>query len=392
MYPVQGSWYRSPVRRLVGIALVGLVAAGCDSEDPGLAGGDDGSVTEIDAGADGAPPATGIAPAGTVIDELPGGPTNAVSVPMGGAAVYRVETVPGEHVAFRLDFPSATSGVVLAVARWDGSRPVDIGKTDAGAGLRVLAVLDQGGPRTFWVRVEARSAALTGMLSVTRTPFTEGVRCTADCERLLQLPLPNDPKLDGYDISGAIYRYQFGRRDLVMFLREAGRRMIAAGRVPFLPEDLSQWDGKTPGTDTGSLRHASHQRGKDVDISLYGSDGLAPWRSYCTTRTTSEGRECVPGTRKLFDGEANAHMIGSFFASQRVTMCFLDRELIAALIPGAQQAVQDGLVAMMYLPLYSDGSHVQHWPNHDNHVHIRVSEATTTPGMTSQPVLVFEAP
>ncbi len=378
------------------ICVASLLLAGCDGEEPGAGDGDGGDViVDVDGGAagDGAvQPASGTAPTGAVAGEVAAGATNPVAVPAGGVGIWRVETTAGEHVAFRLDFPSATTGVVMAVVRWDGAAPVDLGKTDAGAGLRVLAVLDQGGPRTFWVRIEARAGALSGTLKVTRTPFTEGVRCATDCDRLLQLPLPNDARVDGYDISGAIYRYQFGRRDLVMFLREAGRRMIAAGQVPFLPEDLSQWDGLTPGTDVGATRHASHQRGKDVDISLYGTDGRAPWRSYCTTRTVSGGRECTPGTRMLFDGYRNARLIGSFFASGRVTMSFLDRELIAALIPGAMMAAQDGVVPMALLPLFSDGTHVQHWPNHDNHVHVRVSETATTPGTMTQPVSVFEAP
>jgi hypothetical protein len=162
---------------------------------------------------------------------------------------------------------------------------------------------------------------------------------------------------------------------MVMFVRAAGHAMVAQGRNPFVPEDLSQWDGMTPGTDRGAPRHASHQRGKDVDVSLYGSDGEASWRSHCTTRATSDGRECTPGTLSNYDARANAALIGTFFATGRVTMCFLDRELIAptrAAVPGAVGA---GLVPSSVAALYSDGTHLQHWPNHDNHVHVRVSEA-----------------
>jgi hypothetical protein len=54
---------------------------------------------------------------------------------------------------------------------------------------------------------------------------------------------------------------------------------------------------------------------------------------------------------------------------------FLDRELIAALVQGAEHAVADGVVPAKLLPLYSDGVHVRHWPNHDSHVHVRISEA-----------------
>ena len=44
-------------------------------------------------------------------------------------------------------------------------------------------------------------------------------------------------------------------------------------------------------------------------------------------------------------------------------------------------------------PLFADGTHLQHWPNHDNHVHIRVSEAVgaalTFGALPAEP---FEAP
>ena len=361
------------------ICVASLLLAGCDGEEPGAGDGDGGDViVDVDGGAagDGAvQPASGTAPTRAVAGEVAAGATNPVAVPAGGVGIWRVETTAGEHVAFRLDFPSATTGVVMAVVRWDGAAPVDLGKTDAGAGLRVLAVLDQGGPRTFWVRIEARAGALSGTLKVTRTPFTEGVRCATDCDRLLQLPLPNDARVDGYDISGAIYRYQFGRRDLVMFLREAGRRMIAAGQVPFLPEDLSQWDGLTPGTDVGATRHASHQRGKDVDVSLYGSDGGSAWRSFCTTTSVDGGRACVNGTAKGLDARATARELAGFYEGGIVTMMFLDQELIELVRPAAAPLAKDGVIATSLVPLYSDGTHLQHWPNHDNHVHVRVSEA-----------------
>ncbi len=282
--------------------------------------------------------------------------TNPVDVAPGDVAIFRFESVPGEHLAFRLDFDPTQDDAVLAVDRWDGTAPAFLGETDAGAGLRVLAVVDQSGPRTFWVRIEARgTSAITGALSATRTAFTEGLACADDCAHLLQLPLPNDVTTDGYDTSHAVYRYQFGRRDLVMFIREAGRRMAAAGHAPFQPEDLSQWNGETPGADVGDERHASHKRGIDVDLSLYGTDGGAQWRSFCDAVNDGDGRECVAGSLDpLFDGATNSMMVGVFAESGRMTMGFLDQELIPALDPGQ--------------PL------LQHWPNHDNHVHVRLAE------------------
>lgn len=301
-----------------------------------------------------------IAPDETVAGEVWAEEDNSVFVPAGESAVYRVQTMAGEHVGFRFEFPVGATGVTLSVMRWDGAHPVEIGETDDGAGLRVLAVVDQSGPRTFWVRIDTPVDAVTGALTVTRTPFVDGTQCLRDCDDLLQLPLPNDPVRDGYDVSEAIARYEFGRRDLVMLVRAAGRRMADAGYPPIRPWDLSDWQGRTPGIDVGEPRHASHQRGRDVDVALYGVLGQAPWTSYCATHPVKGGHECVPGSHvAIFDAERNARLIGAFFVSRRVTM-LLDRELIAALAPGVEEAVAAGAV--------------QHWPNHENHLHVRVSE------------------
>jgi len=371
--------------------LVALAACGTDPaalSEPDAGPGADAPGTDAPgAGAD-----DGIAPPGIYPDEaaLADGDT-AVDVAANATATFRIDAEPDQHVGVHLTFASQP-GVVMAVERWDGAAPSPIGQTDAGNGRRVLAVRDAEARRTYWVRVTAGPAPLAGTLAVTRTAFEDGAACASDCARLLQLPLPNDPAHDGYATDGStVFRYWFGRRDLVMFVRAAGRTQATAGREPFVPQDLSQWDGATPGTDVGAPRHASHQRGKDVDLSVYGTDGLAPWRSYCTTTTISGGRECVAGSARGFDGQATAIAVSALFATGRVTMSFLDRELIDQLVPGAEAAAAGGTLAPALVPLYGDGQHVQHWPNHDNHIHIRVSEATAArpaPGA----VAPFEAP
>ncbi len=341
-----------------------------------------------DASVDGPAMASGIAPRNAVPGEsMARDGSNAVSVASGGEQVFRVDVAAGEHVQFMLRFGPERAAVVLRVDRWNGTAPVTIGETDGGRGLRTLAVFDPSGPRTYWARVRPM-AALTGVtLTVTRTPFQDGAACTTDCARLLQLPLPNDPRVDGYATDGAtVFRYQFGRRDLLMFVRHAAHTMQRRGAAPFIPQDLSQWDGETPGTDTGAPRHASHQRGKDVDLSLYGTDGLAPWRSYCTVVTNADGRACTVGSVRGFDAATNAQMFADFFATGRVTMCFLDAQLITAVRPAARAAMFPTAVATQF----TDGTHLQHWPNHDNHIHVRVSEAATTGSAFSwEP---FEAP
>ncbi len=298
-----------------------------------------------------------------------------LSIAADGEAIVRVESAPSEHIHFMLTFDPPSQPVVLRVDRWDGAVVQRLGATDAGGGLRTLAVFDGKAKATFWARVTS-TAAFTGKLTITRTPFADGETCPSDCARLMQLPLPNDPLVDGYDTdSGTIYRYWFGRRDMLMLLRHAAHRMLAMGKAPFFPYDLSQWNGETPGVDVGAPRHASHQRGKDVDVSLYGSDGKAHWRTFCTTANDGSGRECVNGSAKGLDDRGTARELAGFYEGGIVTMMFLDRELIELVAPAAKTLATDGTIGSTLVPLYSDGSHLQHWPNHDNHVHVRIAES-----------------
>ncbi len=336
----------------------------------------------------------GIAPTGVIPYEVPGDDgAQEITASPDLPAVLRVDVGPTEHVTFFLDFDPSVRDVQLEVLRWDGADARLLGVTDGGRGLRTLAVVDPGGPRTFWARVTSASGLLEATLTITRVPFEDGAHCEDDCAHLLQLPLPLDPARDGYTIDGSVFRYQYGRRDLVMFLRHMGRRLASLGMVPIVIRDLSQWDGQTPGLDAGYARHGSHDRGKDVDVGLYGEDGRNALRSYCTAETTERGRECIPGTIRGFDGHANAILLGDVYASGRVSMCFLDRELIPAMIDGADEAAMEGLIEEAVVPLFADGRHLQHWPNHHNHVHIRVSEADyTTTLLFDEPPERFQAP
>lgn len=396
----------------LGLAL-GLALAGCGGVEaaPSVDAGGlvdardvDGAVADgggapIDAAmpsVDGGMPTSGIAPTDAVPGEtLVESGALPVHVPAGGEVVLRIDALPTEHVTFFASFTPTDADLELDVLRWDGADALPLGTTDAGRGLRTLAVFDPSGPRTFWARLRGTgTAAVDATLTITRVPFADGATCPSDCAHLLQLPLPNDPLVDGYDhTASTIFRYQYGRRDLVMFIRHAGQAMRAIGLAPFVPEDLSQWDGQTPGTDVGAPRHASHQRGKDVDLSLYGLDGQSMWRSYCTTEQTADGRECVAGTESGLDGVANARFFADFFATGRVTMCFLDRELHPTVFAGLDTAVSAGEIPVSLSGLFTDGVHIQHWPNHDNHIHVRVSEvagsALTFGDLPAEP---FEAP
>jgi hypothetical protein len=344
--------------------------AGCTGEvDDHGALDDTPGTPDATATPDGAP-ATPDADVGLGLPLLRDG-ANSLSATGGTSLAFQLDTVPGEHVSVQLTFAGGSQDVELVIER-DGDR---VGSDEDGSGLRTLALLDQRGPGRFAVKVVA-GETVSGTLTVVRTPFTDGKACLADCARLLQMPLANDPLVDGYDVTWGIKRYQFGRRDLLMFVREAGRQRAARGAQPFYPEDFSAWDGRTPGLDVGSARHASHQRGKDVDLSLYGLDGKATWRSFCTVQYVDGDRVCKDGTASpSFDAYQNAIYFLPFFETGRMTYGFLDRELIEKVRPAAAVAKNEGAVPAAMLPLYSDGKHLQHWPFHDNHIHVRVSES-----------------
>src|SRR5262249_1988273 len=198
------------------------------------------------AGPDAPPPPSGdpgIAPPSVLAGEIAlADGANGIQLTGGGISVYRVDVEPDQHAAVSLWFAD-TAGVTLTAERWDGHTALTLAATNAGAGKRFLTVLDPGGRRTYWFRAYS-PVDLAATLHLERTPFADGARCTSDCARLLQMPLPNDPRVDGYDTDGGtIFRYWFGRRDLVMFVRHAARERAVAGKSPFFPYDFSQWDG-----------------------------------------------------------------------------------------------------------------------------------------------------
>jgi len=368
---------------------------------------DDAAVAASDAAAfdggvaDGAVSDAGVAPSGVAPrgarsgERAIGAAASTISLAPGESAIFRLDAASGEHVGSELVFTPNDLDVTVTLERWDGAAARVLATTDGGRGIRTLAAFDRSGPRTFWFVVKAGTRSVSNAsFVVRRTAFEDAALCTVDCARLLQLPVRIDPRTDGYDhAASTVFRYQFGRRDLVMLTRHLGRTLAARGYAPFVPEDLSQWNGETPGLDVGAPRHASHQRGKDIDISLYGADGLAPWRSYCRTTTTADGRECVPGTLTNYDGFVNALLLGGYFASGRATMMFLDRELIPATRTGASTAIAQALLPASVSTSFTNGVALQHWPNHDNHVHVRLSEAAYgTSGAQALTYEPFEAP
>jgi hypothetical protein len=305
-----------------------------------------------------------LAPAGAIAGEIAGAQgDNAIT--LGGGSwgpALRFDVPAHTHVGFELGFTPGSADVDMQVLMWTGSEVQEMAVTNGGNGERVLAVLDASANRTYWVR--AQGSVSNATLYAGYTAFEEGAQCYSDCDRLLQLPLANDPAVDGYDSADyVVYRYQYGRRDALMSLRHSGRVVANAGVQPFTVQDLSKGDGSQP------PGHASHTDGKDVDLSVYDAQGNAVWYPLCD----EVANECIPGTDAGFHGEAMARQIAPMLESGRVTHIFLDAEFHASLFGAAQSLVDDGRMAAAMLPTMQDV--VQHWPNHNNHIHVRYDTA-----------------
>lgn len=300
-----------------------------------------------------------IAPDGAMAGETDGVVgDNPIALGASWGAPIRFDVPAETHVGFRLSFAPSGASVDMQVLEWDGIAVQEMALTNGGSGERVLAVLDARANRTFWVR--ARGAVTGASLAAVFTLFVEGPQCQDDCDHMLQLPLPSDPAVDGYDMAGfVVYRYQFGRRDLLMSLRHAGRRVAAQGLAPFTVQDISKADGSQP------PGHASHDLGKDVDISVYDAAGAPVWYPLCD----EIANECIPGTDHGMDVEAMALKIAPMLESGRVTYIFLDAEFHDALFAAAAALVSAGEISSWLLPYMEDV--VTHWPNHNNHIHVR---------------------
>jgi len=277
-----------------------------------------------------------------------------------------------------------------------------LGTDSEGVGRRMLSVFSSGPVEEIIVRVINGAVPVRCDVEITRTDFTDGDSCSGGCEDLLQLPLPMQPAEDGYRMtSHSIFRYQFGRRDVVMYFRDVARKMRRADYGTLIPLDLSQWDGATPGVDVGSPRHSSHKRGIDIDIGLLDNSATSRLREFCDTTPAAQKnaplirREfvyagakrimantvplvCKLGTAHDFNAYAVAKMLGLFFSNGSVRMSFLDQELLTMVRDASELALRDGLITPAVRKLFFDGVHLQKWTNHFDHIHVRFKEVKSS--------------
>ncbi len=321
------------------------------------------------------PPGAGIAPANTMTGELMAVGTQSISMNGTWGAPYRVDARAGEHITFRLGYATASADVRWEVYRFDGRASVqhasnDYHDRDEWEGIRTVAVLDPAEPRTWWIRFRREGGgALDASLTIGRTPFVESAVCMSDCDRLLVIPQRNGSS-DGYDVPGhTIYTWQFGRRDLLMAIRHAGRRMAATGTARFTVKDLSRWDGLV------WAAHSTHQNGFHADISLIDAAGNPIWGPLCTPA----GDICAAGTVRNFGAEHMARMIDALFDSGHIQWVLLDHEYHAPLLAAVDALIARGVIDPTRRPLFDATTPacagrpcVRHVVSHLHHVHIGI--------------------
>ncbi len=350
------------------LALLALASAGCATDEGEYFAPSAEAADEVGSGV--VPTEPRIAPDGFRPDALPleEGRNN---VPSDSSVVlFRVDVPAHSHASFQLKYSGSPSGLVLGLERFDKDEPLFLGDTDSGPGIRVLAALPSAVDTTYWVTVASDDGISGATLTLSTKDFEDEARCTSDCRRLLQLPTPDDTRLEGY-YSGetSVIRQQFGRRDLLMALRNAGRLVSSEGLAPFQVEDISNWNGTAP------PGHASHRNGEDVDIELYADDGINVWRDHQFFCKSSSQR-CRAGTVRNFDARATAIMLGGFFESRRVTIVFLDQQLINAVRAEVSDLVASGVLSEFAGDKLKSGT-LTHFANHENHAHLRFRDSSS---------------
>lgn len=168
-------------------------------------------------------------------------------------------------------------------------------------------------------------------------------------------PLPEHP---GYLIRDA--RRAFGTLETVLWIQDAFDAVRARHRRPprLRIHDISDRDG-------GQLRdHRSHQSGRDVDISLYRTDGCR--EDVCPFRRL---------TAETLDAERSWTLFEHWLREGRVEKIFLDYSLLRPLYEEAKRrgATEAQLEAWFQYPRGRGNPHgiVRHFRRHRDHAHVR---------------------
>lgn len=187
----------------------------------------------------------------------------------------------------------------------------------------------------------------------------------------------------GYFIASKA-KYSFLRRDLTMLIQYAACevRYRFADTTPIGLADLSQQDGKTPGTDVGNPGHAtSTHRGDDIDIAYYQTDGANNPQIICGDGTDknpngvggkyNDGAFCTTADN-IIDWPRELWLFAKFSESPKARVFGIDETLAKKFMSGAAQLRKDGDVSadiaerMTHVGYGNAGG----WAFHHHHSHM----------------------
>lgn len=183
--------------------------------------------------------------------------------------------------------PSATTSCDPACGAYCG------GATDAGAPDSGSTACSPSNPSGI---CPSGQRCVDGACEATTSTCPSWVCTGANCTDIIQMPGSFDASsaqaiADGYYIATEP-RYSFLRRDLTMLLRYAACEVAVRfpGGRPIGLSDLSQADGRTPGTDAGAPRHpTTTHTGSDMDLAYYQTDGANEPQIICGDGTDRNG-------------------------------------------------------------------------------------------------------
>ncbi len=219
--------------------------------------------------------------------------------------------------------------------------------------------------------------------------------CTgADCSTIVLMPgsHANDAEaaMRGY-YKGSQARYSYVRKDLTMLIAYAACEMQKRfpGTSPIALADLSQADGRTPGTDVGSPRHGTTTHtGNDMDISYFQTDGANDPQIVCgdgsdtnnngTAGRFNDGAFCTTDVN-IVDWTREGYWFAKLAESPLVRVFGLDQTFPDDLRRQAQTLLMAGEISnevyerMTILGFGASGG----WQYHHHHSHMSYRLPTT---------------
>lgn len=239
--------------------------------------------------------------------------------------------------------------------------------------------------------------ATTQALTTSPYPWKDGLYCNeldpynSPCDGSSPsgyLRLIPFPPADGYDsYVGYGYRfdsyakYRYLRREVAQLVRYAIHKVQARhpGTRALGLVDMSQYNGYTPGTDVGRLRHPSNtHRGNDIDIAYYTT--LASTLGYNQARTICDryggstyGGFCASSATytHVVDIPRQTTFIAALFENPRTRVVGVDTVIRPLLRAEAERQYARGQISATVRGLfYSKLAAGSGWPYHQHHLHL----------------------